>query len=147
MYKSYILPHFDYADTVWDNCTNLLAEELEKLNLDAIRTIIGAVRGTSHEKLYTESGILPLKERRRRHKLILFYKMTRQMTPNYITSRLPPLVSDINPYHRRNPLQRYGPRCRTELYKQSFSLQRLTFGTPCLILLSSLPHWHNSKDT
>ena len=139
MYKSYILPHFDYADTVWDNCTNLLADELEKLNLDAIRTIIGAVRGTSHIKLYTESGILPLKERRRRHKLILFYKMTRQMTPNYITSCLPPLVSDINPYHRRNPLQRYGPRCRTELYKQSFfpSTVDLWNALPDFIKLSS----------
>ena len=62
MYKSYILPHFDYCDTIWDNCNALLSDELEKLNLDAIRTIIGAVRGTSHDKLYKESGILPLIE-------------------------------------------------------------------------------------
>ena len=70
MYKSFILPHFDYADFLWDNCSETLSDELEKLNLDAIRTITGAVRGTSHHKLYEESGILPLKERRRRHKLM-----------------------------------------------------------------------------
>ena len=58
MYTSFILPHFDYADVVWDNCTKKLAEELENLHLDAIRTIIGAVRGTSHEKLYLESGLI-----------------------------------------------------------------------------------------
>lgn len=73
MYNSFILPHFDYCDTVWDNRSQLLSEELETLNLDAKRTVIGAVRGTSHNQLYQESGILPLKERRRRHKLILFF--------------------------------------------------------------------------
>ena len=61
MYKSFILPQFDYADIVWDNCTTKLADELESLDLDAIRTIIGAVRGTSHETLYTEAGMTRLK--------------------------------------------------------------------------------------
>ena len=57
MYKSFILPHFDYADIIWDNCTNTLADELESLHLDAIRTITGAVRGTSHQQLLTETGL------------------------------------------------------------------------------------------
>lgn len=120
MYNSFILPHFDYCDTVWDNCTLTLCAELEKLNLDAIRTVIGAVRGTSHLKLYQESGILPLKERRQRHKLILFFKIIKGLTPSYLSTYLPPLVAEFNPHHRRNPLQRYIPRCRTEIYAQSF---------------------------
>ena len=120
MYKAFILPHFDYADTVWDNCNTSQSDELEKLNLDAIRTILGAVRGTSHQKLYEESGILSLKERRSRHKLVLFFKLTKKLTPHYLTNYLPPLVSEVNPYHRRNPLDRYIPRSRIELYKQSF---------------------------
>ena len=120
MYYSFVLPHFDYCDIVWDNCTLTLSDELEKLNLDAIRTIIGAVRGTSHFKLYKESGILPLKERRRRHKLTLFFKITNGLTPTYLTNYLPPLVSEVNPYHRRNPLERYIPRSRTNIYKESF---------------------------
>ena len=120
MYKAFVLPHFDYADVVWDNCTNALSDEIEKLNLDAIRTIIGAVRGTSHHKLYEESGLIPLKERRRRHKLLLYFKIIRGMTPQYLNNYLPPLVSEINPYHRRNPLERYTPGGRTELYQQSF---------------------------
>ena len=120
MYKSFILPHFDYSDVVWDNCTNALKDELEKLNLDAIRTIIGAVRGTSHQKLYQESGLIPLNERRIRHKLMIFYKMVNGLAPRHLIDRLPPLVSDLNPYHRRNPLERKVPFCRTELMKNSF---------------------------
>ena len=120
MYKSYILPHFDYCDALWDNCTEALSDELENLNLDAIRTVLGAVRGTSHHKLYSESGLLPLKERRNRHKLILFYKIIKGLTPTYLKDRLPPLVTTVNPYHRRNPLDRYVPFCRLKTYKESF---------------------------
>ena len=53
MYRSVRLPQLDYADVIWDICSLKLAEDLESLHLDAIRTIIGAVRGTSHQKLYT----------------------------------------------------------------------------------------------
>ena len=48
LYRSFILPQLDYADVIWDNCSIKLAEELESVHLDAIKTIIGAVRGTSH---------------------------------------------------------------------------------------------------
>ena len=120
MYKSFILPHFDYSDVVWDSCTNALKDELEKLNLDAIRTIIGAVRGTSHHKLYQESGLISLRERRMRHKLMIYFKIVNGLAPSQLIERLPPLVSDHNPYHRRNPLERKVPFCRTELMKNSF---------------------------
>ena len=42
------------------------------------------------------------------------------MTPNYLSNYIPQLVSETNPYHRRNPLERIMPRCRTESYQQSF---------------------------
>ena len=120
IYTSFILPHIEYADVVWDNCTDRLADELESLHLDAIRTITGAVRGTSHIKLYHESGIVPLKERRRRHKLMTYFKITNGLAPAYVNEYLPPLVSSINPYHRRNPLERSVPHFSTTLYQQSF---------------------------
>ena len=120
LYKAYILPHLDYADVVWDNCSIALTNELENTHLDALRTITGSVRGTSHIKLYTESGFIPLKVRRERHKLTLFFKMVHGLVPAYLTANLPPLVSDINPYHRRRPLERQVPQFRTELYRSSF---------------------------
>ena len=119
MYKSFILPIFDYADVIWNNCTNKLSTSLEKLHLEAIRIITGAVRGTSHTKLYQESGFCPLKERRKRHKLIFFHKLVHGNVPKYIKDLLPPLVSDHNPYPSRHPNQRVAPRCRTETYATS----------------------------
>ncbi|WP_294078466.1 hypothetical protein, partial [Thiolapillus sp.] len=120
MYKSFILPHFDYADVVWDNCTDKLSNMLENLHLEGIRIILGAVRGTSHQKLYEESGFCTLKERRRRHKLILFHKMVNGVCPDYLSDLLPPLVSTRNPYHRRRPLERVIPPHKTDIYQKSF---------------------------
>ena len=89
MYKSFILPHFDYGDVIWDNCTQTLSNELEEIHLDALRTIVGTVRGTSHNLLYRESGFTCLKERRRRHKLILYFKIVNDITPAFLKTLYP----------------------------------------------------------
>ena len=120
MYKSFILPQFDYADIVWDNCSGTLSNMLENLHLEAIRIILGAVRGTSHEKLYKESGFCTLKERRKRHKLLMFHKMINRRCPGYLSNLVPPLVSKTNPCHRRRPHERVIPAHKTELYVNSF---------------------------
>ena len=120
MYTSFILPMFDYADIIWDSCTEYQSNRSESLHLDALRTIIGAVRGTSHEKIYAESGFCSLKERRKRHRILQFFKILHGLCPNYLSNLLPPLVSTVNPYHRRRPHERVIPKCRTELYRKSF---------------------------
>ena len=120
MYNSFILPLFDYADVVWDNCTDALAQHLEQLQIDALRAITGTVRGTSHALLYNESGFIPLKERRKRHKIILYYKFIKGLLPNDLSTKFPSLITETNPYHRRRILDRQTPYCRTELYKKSF---------------------------
>ena len=119
MYKSFILPLFDYADYIWDNCTQEQTDRIERLQLDALRTITGTVRGTSHEKNYKESGFIPLKKRRERHKLLLYFKFVNNLLPRHLCNKFPHLAADENPYHRRRPLERRIPRCHTELYKKS----------------------------
>lgn len=57
MYKSFIVPILDYADVVWDNCAEYQVTALEELQLDALRTIVGTVRGTSHNNLYKEQDL------------------------------------------------------------------------------------------
>ena len=88
--------------------------------MEAIRTIIGTVRGTSHSKLYDESGFCSLKERRRRHKLLMYHKLVNGKCPIHLANILSPLVSSVNPYHRRHPFERVGYNSRTSLYQNSF---------------------------
>ena len=120
MYKSYVLPHFDYADIIWDNCTQYQSDQLEQIQIEALRTIIGTVKGTSHEKLYKETGFIPLKLRRERHKLLIYFKYVNEMLPEHLSQRFPNLISDTNRYHLRRPLERNLPEWNTELYKKSF---------------------------
>ena len=70
MYRSFILPIFDYADVIWDNCTDYQSNLLENLHIDAPCTVIGAVRGTSHAKSLRESGFCCLRERQ---KILYFF--------------------------------------------------------------------------
>ena len=120
MYKSFILPHFDYADIIWDTCTATQSNMLENVHSEAIRNLLGTVKGTNHQQLYEESGFCSLKERRRRHKLTQYNKIVNSLYPKYLQSLLPSLVSELNPYHIRSPMERTEPRCRTELFRSSF---------------------------
>ena len=122
MYKSFILPLFDYADIVWDNCTDAQSKMLESLHLEAIRIIIGGICGTSHQKLYKGSGFCTLKERRKQHKLLMFHKMILGLCPQYISDLLPPLVAHINLYHRHRPLERMWLHAKLNFETLSFHL-------------------------
>lgn len=140
LYKSYILPHFDYADVLWDNCTQTQAEDLESLHLDALRSIIGSVRGTSHAKIYLESGFIPLHERRKRHKLIMYHKIVNKHVPNYLQQALPPLVSENNTYSRRRPFEREILAWDICRFRDSFFLNTSS-------IWNNLPHYIQSSES
>ena len=108
-YKSFILPHFDYADVIWDNCTTRLSKEFEHLHVDAIKTMTGTVRGRSRQSLYENSGFLTLPERRCRRKVILYHKIMNGDTLSYLEALLPALVSSVNPHHKRRRYERLIP--------------------------------------
>ena len=148
MYKSYILPILDYADVIWDNCTERQADTLEQLQIDALKIITGSVRGTSHFSLYNDTGIIPLKERRKRHKLILYFKFTKGLLPEHIQPKFPPLASEVNRYHRsrmqdRDIIKNVGPNYTVI----RFFRPQQNYGTRFPKTYKSQDHSVNSKDT
>ena len=44
IYVSIIGPLLDYADVVWDNCTQQQINELEKIQIEAGRIILGTIK-------------------------------------------------------------------------------------------------------
>ena len=143
-------------DIVWDNCSGTLSNMLENLHLEAIRIIVGAVKGTSHEKLYKEFGFCTLKERWKRHKLLMFHKMHNYHCPGYLSNLVPPLFSATNPYHRRRPYERVISAHKTELYAHSFipsttqlwnTLPQTIQANPSISLLKKVfvNEWHYSS--
>ena len=60
IYKSFIRPHLDYGDVIYDRAYNeSFHQNLESLQYSAAIAVTGAIRGTSSEKLFQELGWKP----------------------------------------------------------------------------------------
>ena len=54
-YKSFIRPHLDYGDIIYDLAYNApFRQKIECIQYNAVLAITGAIRGTSKEKLFKE---------------------------------------------------------------------------------------------
>jgi hypothetical protein len=52
LYTLYIRPILEYADIIWNTCTQLEARELENVQLEAARIVTGGTTLCSHHQLY-----------------------------------------------------------------------------------------------
>ena len=56
MYFTFIRPILEYADVVWDNCTQQQMNDLEKIQIEAGRIVSGATKLVALDRLYQELG-------------------------------------------------------------------------------------------
>ena len=94
---SFIRPLLEYCDVVWDNCSAENKKQLESIHIEAARIITGATRLCSIEKLFSELGWEFLQSHRKKHKLIIFFKIMNEFTPNYLAEFTPNYLADIVP--------------------------------------------------
>ena len=120
IYKSFILPTFDFADCIWDNITIELVSQLEKLNLDALRIITGLPRGTPHQIIYLESGFISLNQRRQIHRLTMLFKLTHVYCPPDIHQLLPRQLRHNVRFNLRHPENYIPLYCKPSTYQNSF---------------------------
>ena len=83
IYFTFVRPLLEYADVLWDNCTQYEINDLEKIQNEAARIVTGATKLVSINSLCTETGWETLSSRRKKHKLILFYKMQNDLSPDW----------------------------------------------------------------
>ena len=72
IYIVFIRPILEYADALWDNCTQAEKQELDKIQLEAARIATGATKLVSIHKFSDDIGWEELYSRRKKHKLVLF---------------------------------------------------------------------------
>lgn len=120
IYFTLIRSLIEYADVVWDNCTQQQCNDLEKIQLEAGRIVSGTTKLVEIDKLYAELGWLRLSERRNLHKLYMFFKMENNLTPLYLTELIPPRVGDISAYPLRNSDHYLSIHANTSSYAKSF---------------------------
>ena len=66
--------------------TSLKKTNLEKIHKEAARIVTGLTRSVCLNRLYRETGWLPLSDRRLYQKLILMYKIKNRMVPSDLTA-------------------------------------------------------------
>ena len=81
IYKSFIRPHLDYGDVIYDQNFNMsFQQKMETIQYNAALAITGAIRGSSREKLYQELGLETLQQQRWYRKLCRFYKILKSVS-------------------------------------------------------------------
>ena len=90
IYKSFIRPHLDYCDIIYDQPINeSFCTKIEHIQYNAAPAITGAVKGTSQTKLYKELGLESLKFRRWFRGLCTFLKIKTSAKPEYLFNLIP----------------------------------------------------------
>lgn len=123
IYKTYIRPHFDYCDTVYDgHITTHDAMRLEKLQNRAGRLVTGTLFRTPTDKLLLDLGWDRLSTRRRIHKLTLYHAFSsqEQQMPSYIKNIMPHSRSNNTGRVLRNASTHTMTLSRTTSYHNSF---------------------------
>ena len=91
VYKSHVLPIFDYADFLIDSCRQTTIDSFVRLQKRAVHTIdYKTHHGMTYAQLLDLYGLMSLAERRRKHQLCLMYRLSHNL--DYIDRRRP----DIN---------------------------------------------------
>ncbi len=74
LYKSLVLPHLDYCDTVFMTASVTVLNKLQLIQNSACRTILLAEARTSTDEMHKELGLLKLNERRQLHLCFQLHK-------------------------------------------------------------------------
>ena len=102
MYFSFIRPLLEYAEVIWDNCTQYEVNQLVKIQNEAARVVTGGTKLVSINSLYSETGWEPLASRQKKHKLLVFYNMVNNLSPAYLSSLVPSTVGNTTTYQLCN---------------------------------------------
>ena len=90
LYKSFIWPHLDYGDIIYDQpINNYFQNKIKSIQYNACLSIPGALKGTSKERLYEELGLESLQDRRWYSRLCYLYKIVVNKSPNYLFNVVP----------------------------------------------------------
>ena len=116
IYKSFIRPHLDYEDVLFDQTSNAtFSSKIELIQYTAL-AITGAIRDSSREKLYQELGLEYLHDRRWMRRLCLFCKVLLNKVPKYIYELISPFRHSF-----RNPNSFTSFACRISTLRMPFS--------------------------
>lgn len=125
-YRSYIQPHLDYANIVWGSTTKRNLMQIERLQKRACRIILDYNVSDVYQSL-NDLKIMTISERVFFRKAKFMFKVSKEITPNYINSmftKRPHLNPNGNESYSLRSVSAENyilPKPSTELYKNSLA--------------------------
>ena len=119
LYNALVLPHFDYADTVYDSASATDLDRLQKLQTRAARILTGSSYRRSREDMFRSLGWLSLKNRRMLNKCAMMYKCLNGLAPSYLSNLF---KTPRHRYSTRNSHMLSVPSTKTTYYEKSFEV-------------------------
>ena len=93
LYKALVRPTMEYGDVIFDNVSQHLVKQLEQVQREAMVMITQSYRRTPTKNLHKETGLSPLMDRRKEHRLIMYYKIVNNLAPDYLKVLLPQQIN------------------------------------------------------
>jgi hypothetical protein len=88
--------------------------------MEAARIVTGGTRLVSLKNLCFETGWDKLKNRREMHRMVYFYKMKNNISPQYLSDLVPDFLNSIHSHNTSNSSIILPIRTRTSLYTNYF---------------------------
>ena len=88
IYISMIRPILEYGNVLYDNCPASTGRSIESIQRQAALICTGGYKHTDYKNLLSELNWETLCDRRKLHKLVIFYKIKNKIYPDYLSSYL-----------------------------------------------------------
>ncbi len=122
IYKSFIMPSFDYADTVWHGCSKFLEHKLQVLQNRAARIIQNNFDfvNTRGIDLLKDLNLQTTVERRNFRTCTMMFKCIHGLVPNYLSDQII-MACDVHKYGTRQAMSSniYVNKAKTNILKNS----------------------------
>ena len=120
MYKSFLLPYFNYCSTIWHDGNKLHAEKLLKLQKRAARVITSSGYDKRSSEIFQMLNWAKIQSILKKRELMITFKSLKGMAPEYMTQMFS--VSENQIYQLRHNHQKlYLRKPKTIFLKRSFS--------------------------
>ena len=121
IYNTMVLPHFDYAITIWSSCSVINLNKLQKLQNTAMRIILSVPYRTHINDMLRTLGFMNIRDRIIYLTGCMMYKVKNEIAPSYLNELFRP-VSTIHSVNTRGSVNGdlYVPKCNTNYGKSSF---------------------------
>ena len=120
MYKSFLLPYFNYCSTIWHDGNKLHAEKLLKLQKRAARVITSSGYDKRSSEIFQMLNWAKIQSILKKRELMITFKSLKGMAPEYMTQMFS--VSENQIYQLRHNHQKlYLRKPKTNFLKRSFS--------------------------